>query len=340
VKVFYNPSHHLHGPEYELCSTGRTVHPDQPRRADALRRALTHCAWTEEAEAAPCPLGAILGVHDEGYIEYLSQAHRRWIAAGESAEGVVPEVFCPRSPGMRPSGCVGQAGYHCFDTGTPILERTYEAAVGSAGCALSAAEVVLGGERTAYALCRPPGHHAGSDFAGGFCYLNNAAVAAMRLARDGTVAILDIDYHHGNGTQEIFYQTDSVLFVSLHADPNVAYPYYSGYADERGAGAGEGCTRNFPLPPGTDAGAYLPALDKAVREIEQFDPTRLIVSLGVDTLREDPLGTFALGQEDIAEIARRLAALARPTVVVQEGGYAVEAVGPSVVGFLGALIGR
>jgi acetoin utilization deacetylase AcuC-like enzyme len=219
-------------------------------------------------------------------------------------------------------------GYYCFDPDTPIGKGTWEAALSSAGAAVAGACLLLeGGARFAYALCRPPGHHAGSDFFGGYCYLNNAAIAAKRLQALGRVAIVDIDYHHGNGTQEIFWDDGQVFVGSLHADPDFAYPYYSGYADEVGGPEALDTITNVPLPAGTDGEAYLTALDRVLEQVSAFGPAVLVVSVGFDTYSGDPLSTFELEVGDYARIGDRLAQLECRTLFVQEGGYCLEALG-------------
>jgi acetoin utilization deacetylase AcuC-like enzyme len=236
----------------------------------------------------------------------------------------------------------------------PIVAGTYAAARAAANTALTGAALLLEGQRATYALCRPPGHHAGRDLYGGYCYLNNAAIAAQFLGVGGwespptpnlqpptpnpqlthRVAILDVDYHHGNGTQQIFYERGDVLFASIHADPARQYPYFAGHADERGAGAGLGANLNIPLEADVDDGRYLEALDEALRAVRAFDPRFLVVSAGFDTFGGDPIADFALSSAVYPQIGRRIAALGLPTLIVQEGGYAVEALGENAVGLL------
>jgi acetoin utilization deacetylase AcuC-like enzyme len=204
----------------------------------------------------------------------------------------------------------------------------------SANCALSAAEIVTSNQKSVFALCRPPGHHAGKDYAGGYCFINNAAVAANWLSSKGKVAILDIDYHAGNGTQDIFYERNDVLTISIHGDPDFEYPHYIGYADETGSGAGLGFHHNFPLPAGTDDAQYLTVLDKALNLIKEFAPAYLVVSAGMDTFGGDPLGTFKITHSSFTKFGRRIAALNLPTVIVMEGGYANEALGTNTVNLL------
>lgn len=240
----------------------------------------------------------------------------------------------------RPAWPIAQAGYYCFDMAAPITAGTYEAAVESARCAVAAAQAVLEGDGggAAYALCRPPGHHAGPDYCGGFCYLNNAALAAQHLVMAGKtrVAILDLDYHHGNGTQDIFYPRNDVLFISLHADPNTQYPYFWGHADETGTGQGQGFNVNFPLPRGTTETVWLATFDQALTHVRNFHPDALIISFGVDTFEHDDVGDFGISQNGFAGIGRRLHSLHLPTLLIQEGGYNLTAVGPCVTTVLSA----
>jgi acetoin utilization deacetylase AcuC-like enzyme len=241
-----------------------------------------------------------------------------------------------RAPQIEPTDLTGRLGWWCFDTGTPILTGTYAAARAAVDVALTTADLVLGGAAVAYGLCRPPGHHAGRSVFGGFCYFNNAAIAAEHLVRQtgGKVAVLDLDYHHGNGTQQIFYEREEVLYMSLHADPRRAYPYFSGFADETGAGPGAGATYNIPLPVGTTDAHYLTALDQALEALSRFTPTLTIVSLGQDTYVHDPLGDFALTTSVYTECGRRVAAAASRLVVLQEGGYYLPDLGDNVREFL------
>jgi acetoin utilization deacetylase AcuC-like enzyme len=228
-------------------------------------------------------------------------------------------------------------GFYAVDPSTPIVEGTWDAALAAARCALGAAAAVADGARSAYALCRPPGHHAGPSTYGGYCYLNNAALAAQLLRDRGLrrVAVLDLDAHHGNGTQEIFWERADVLFVSIHGTPETEYPYFLGWADERGAGAGEGFTVNHPLAHDATWTEYAPALDAALEAVAAFAPDALVVSLGVDTFEGDPISPIALRGEHFPLVGRRLASLRAPTVLVQEGGYALAELGELVAGVLG-----
>jgi len=256
-------------------------------------------------------------VHDRDFVLYLKEVCE---TLGR-AEPVYPDVFPIHHQDRLPRDLAARAGYYCIDAFTPLDSRAYQAARAAVDVALAAAHAVLHGRRLAYGLCRPPGHHAERRAFGGFCYFNNAAVAAHFLSRHGKVAVLDLDFHHGNGTQDIFYARDDVFTLSLHGDPDYAYPHFSGFADETGVGAGEGCNRNFPLPEQADEALYLRALEKAARLIERAEPTFLVVSLGLDTMKGDQAGAFALGAGSLQRVGRRLGHLGLPTLVVQEGGY-------------------
>ncbi len=252
----------------------------------------------------------------------------------------VPDSFAVRElSGRIPESVWGRLGYYCADAMTPILANTWDAAYWSAQSALSAAEAIVNGAPFSYALSRPPGHHAYADLIGGYCYLNNAAIAAQWLVGQGRrVAIVDTDYHHGNGTQAIFYERADVFVASLHADPDQEYPYFCGYADEQGSGSGGGYNVNIPLPLGSTETAYLEALDTLLAAVAHFQPDVVVVSHGFDTLAGDPEGSFSLSPESFEPIGRRLRALDRPLVVVQEGGYLLESLQPSLSAFLAGLL--
>jgi acetoin utilization deacetylase AcuC-like enzyme len=300
-------------------------------------------------ENSPDPWPAIRRVHKSDYLHYLQTIHALWTAEFGAGVDVIPDTF-PRPHSLRhahgapvyaqrvsrPSKPVAQAGFYCFDMAAPITAGTWTAAVNSARCAVRAADAVAHGQRAAYALCRPPGHHAGPDYCGGFCYLNNAAIAAQYLVLAGKkrVAILDLDYHHGNGTQDIFYTRDDVLFVSLHADPNTQYPYFWGYATEHGEWAGAGFTHNFPLPRGTREAQWLDTFARALECVVSYAPEALVISLGVDTHEKDTVGDFGLTLDGFATVGRELDRLKSPMVFIQEGGYNVDTVGPCVTAIL------
>jgi len=341
MKVVYTEAHARHVPTQQFAWGVSKPHDDPPERAAAIVAALREAG---HELVAPCQYGLepACAVHHPEYLDYLAGAYASWTAHGKTPAGAVPSTFPVRPSAHAPGEPLWRSGAYCFDTETPIAEHTYEAALASAACAVTGAALLLGGERAAYALTRPPGHHAGRDFCGGYCYLNNAAIAARRLG-DGsgeTVAVLDLDCHHGNGTQDIFYEAAEVLCVSIHADPASAFPYYWGYADETGAGDGEGANLNLPLPRGADDGIYFGALGRALEAVSNCEAGSLVVSLGTDTAADDPVGLFCLSAGAFTEMGARVAALGLPTLVVQEGGYNRGTAGRRVTDFLAGLDGE
>jgi acetoin utilization deacetylase AcuC-like enzyme len=252
----------------------------------------------------------------------------------------LPSVWPTRTfrTDIEPDNFAAKLGLYSFDAGTPFTSGTWVAARMGAECALSAAQAVLDGDSAAFALSRPPGHHAGADFFGGYCFLNNAALAAQHLRDKGMrkVAVLDVDYHHGNGTQAIFYDRPDVFFASIHGDPRTEYPFYLGHADERGAGAGLGANLNFPLSRGADYAVWSAALDTALAAIAEFGANGLVVSLGLDSFEGDPISGFKLKTDDYLRMGERLKQVGLPTVLVFEGGYAVEDVGTNAANVLQA----
>jgi len=259
----------------------------------------------------------IRAVHDHHFVSYLAAVCRRL----GPEQLVYPEVFPIRRPDRRPRELEDRAGYFCADTFTPLTQNSYRAARAAVDASLTGADLLLRGERFVYVLCRPPGHHAERRIYGGFCYLNNAAIAAHRLSASGKVALLDIDYHHGNGSQDIFYTRRDVLTLSIHGHPRTAYPNFSGYADERGEGEGTGYNRNFPMRPGLNDENYLKVLEEAIGLVHRHRPRWLVLSLGFDIMRGDPTGSFLVSAGGMRRIGERLGRLGYPTLVVQEGGY-------------------
>ena len=336
MKVYYSEAHRKHEPPFEIFDGGlRVLYLENPDRMDRILDALNEADWGEIAEPKDFGLDPIYAVHDRGYLEFLASAWTEWLATEpRDPSTLLPSTFALRRNPPRPSSLLGRAGYYLMDLSACIVEGTYGAALASAQCALSAAEAVSSGEHSAFALCRPPGHHAGKDYAGGYCFINNASVAANWLSSRGRVALLDIDYHCGNGTQDIFYDRADVLTISIHADPNVEYPYYAGYAHETGAGAGLGYHRNFPLEKGTDDARYMSTLEEALELIRNFAPSRLVLSVGMDIYADDPLGTIKVTTEGIGEIGKRIAGLKLPSVIAMEGGYNNQALGRNIVSFL------
>ena len=334
IDTFYTPHHKLHATDRILVNNLPFISEELPERAELILAALQR----EQLGAIIAPsdhgLTPILKVHHADFITYLQHAHADWVAFHQQDTPVFPETFAVRPVRHKSKHHIAKAGYYCFGTGTPIISGTWSAAYWSAQCAITGAEHILAGNSRAYALCRPPGHHASIDMYGGFCYLNNAAIAARHL--NSRVAILDIDYHHGNGTQEIFYREPNIFFCSLHAHPDDDYPYYWGSSDEHGEQAGEGYNLNLPLPQKTGNPAYLHALDKALDAIAGFAPTYLIISLGLDIALGDPVGGFDITPDGFHSIGGLLAQLKLPTLIVQEGGYLLEMLDANILAFLTA----
>jgi acetoin utilization deacetylase AcuC-like enzyme len=332
MRSFFDRRQLAHAPAQELHNGAFVPYAEHPGRAEAILAALG--ATEPVVDHGEAPLRA---VHSENYLAFLWSAYQDWRAAGRPGDAAAYAWPVVRRRPLDLERIDARLGLYSFDASSPIAEGTWEGAYWSAQAALTALGALLGGENSAFAFCRPPGHHCGADYLGGYCYLNNAAIAAEAAVAAGRrVAILDIDYHHGNGTQDIFYARGDVLFVSIHADPRTDYPYYWGHADEAGEGEGEGANLNLPLPHGTGLDAYLPALERALERIATHAPDLLVCSFGADTYEGDPIADFRLATEDYAELGRRIAAAGLPTLVVMEGGYAVDALGTNVERFLSA----
>jgi acetoin utilization deacetylase AcuC-like enzyme len=343
MDIIYTDQHKLHNTD-QVEQEGHPFATDEiPARAEIILDAVRAAQLGPVSAPADHGLDPILAVHDAGFVEFLSTIYAESGAYFKQAAPVFPATFAPRSARYRSKSVDGRPGLYAYGTASPILAGTWAAAYWSAQCALTAADLVKTGAASAYALCRPPGHHAAADLYGGFCYLNNAAIAARHLQAvapaDTKVAILDIDYHHGNGTQEIFYADPSVWYGSLHAHPDDDYPYFWGSADERGEGLGQGFNRNWPLPQSADDARYLATLDEALAEIQEFSPRYLVVSVGFDIAAGDPVGGFSVTVEGMRAVGQHIAALARrgtPTMLVQEGGYLLEKLGEYAAAFLQA----
>ena len=336
--TIYAAVQHTHRPAYVVKQGQHSPSFDAPERIDSILAAIETRGLGPVIEPSDAGLERVRAVHDGGMVEYLATAYERQEAEANVSTPVFPTFFPPPGQRRRPGCFEGLKGFYCTNTGVPIDENTWKAALASAHCAVTGARVLRSGESTVYALCRPPGHHAGPDFFGGYCYLNNAAIATQVLRENGErVAILDTDYHHGNGTQAFFYAEPDVWYGSLHIDPETDYPFFAGYADEVGVGAGEGTNWNVPLAPGTGQERYLSALEALLARLIVFGPQWLIVSAGFDTYINDPVGTFQLATAGFDEIGRRIRALNIPTLVVQEGGYGVPDLGRNVVALLKGL---
>ena len=335
MKVVYTLRHRLHHPEHEV-EGGKAQEPfEHPGRAEIIRSALAADPAFEFVAPDEWGTDPIEAVHDPGLVAFLSTAWEEYQQTHSYTHDVVPDVFALSGirAGMETTGeptAIGmRLGWWCFETTTPLTQGTYAAARSSVDVAMTAADLVLGGEQVAYGLCRPPGHHAARSVYGGYCFFNNAAVVAQHVASStgAKVAVLDVDYHHGNGTQQIFYDRDDVQFVSLHGDPARAYPYLTGFVDERGAGRGNGTTSNYPLPARTEDDAFLGALTAACADVASFGADFVVVSLGLDTYFDDPISDLSVTADGFEQSGAIIRDLGVPTVVLQEGGYATEELG-------------
>jgi len=331
MKTFYAPQQKLHAPALELQNGEMVSYAEKAERVDAILTAIDTPAAPSDRGLAP-----ITAIHDPAYVSFLKRAYASWKAADRPGDAF-PYVFPVRA--RRPLNLAridAELGQYAYDCGTPIAEHTWETAYWNAQTALAAMASVLGGSSPGFALCRPPGHHAGADYMGGYCYLNNVAIAAQYAIDQGAsrVAILDVDYHHGNGTQDIFYERGDVLTISLHADPKTDYPFYWGHADETGSGRGAGANINLPMPRGTAWPAYREQLARGIEAVENFKPDILLAPYGADTFSDDPISFFDIKTEDYASMGADIAALGLPTLVTMEGGYAIGSLGANVASFL------
>lgn len=337
----YSEDHRLHHAKKELYG-GELVPPfEKPERADIVLARVKEVGLGPVVSPDDFGLDPLRRVHDEGYLRFLESCWREWTAAGFNGEAVAT-VWPSRGMQQRaPDFIEGKVGYYAMAAETAITAGTWQAARSSANVALSAQRSIQDGAPAAFALCRPPGHHAARDLFGGYCFLNNAAISAQAFLDGGArrVAILDVDFHHGNGTQAIFYGRGDVFFVSLHGDPRQAFPNFLGYADETGEGAGEGFSTNYPMPRGTAFDRWGEALQDACGRISGYRPDAIVVSLGVDTFEKDPISFFKLKSDDFKTYGGMIASLGRPTLFVLEGGYAVEEIGRNAVNVLSGFEG-
>ncbi|MEM7499980.1 MAG: histone deacetylase family protein [Pseudomonadota bacterium] len=339
MRVFHHPGTAAHAPDFFLVRGRLVANEERPERAALLLEGLARSGLASEVPP-PAGRGPLLSVHGADYLAFLETAHAAWQALPGAGAEVVGNIHPHRGVGTYPDSIVGRAGWHMADTAAPIGAGTWEAARLAADCAVAAADAVLSGASRAYALCRPPGHHAYQDMAGGHCFLNNAAIAAAHLRRShDRVAILDIDVHHGNGTQDIFYDRADVLTVSIHADPHGFYPFFCGHAHERGAGVGRGANLNLPLPLGSGDAAWLSALEAGMAAVTAFAPGAVVLALGLDVHEDDPLRGLSVTTEGLAAAGRLLAGLRTPMVITQEGGYLSPALADTIAAFTGGLLG-
>lgn len=334
MKAVYSELHRSHDPQFYLVRGVVKRTTEQPERADRLLAGLKAGKHTL-IEPTTFGQGPRARVHSPEYLHFLENAFAEWSALPDAGSEMIPNMHPVRNAGTYPSHIVGKLGWHTTDTSAPIGPGTWAGASVATDIATTAAQMVLDGEDAVYALCRPPGHHAYRDIASGFCFMNNSAIAAAHLrTKHERVAILDVDVHHGNGTQGIFYDRGDVLTVSIHADPVAYYPFVWGYAHERGEGAGLGANLNIPLPLKTDDDGYMKAMEKAAGMIRSFAPTALVVALGLDASEHDPLAGLAVTTPGFKRIGAALARLGLPTVLVQEGGYLSDILGQNLTAVL------
>jgi acetoin utilization deacetylase AcuC-like enzyme len=341
MKWFFSELHALHNPTIEVWAGKPLPGTEVGSRAQGIAQFLAGDSLFERGEIASFDRNYLEAVHDPALVNWLERAWEECHPLVETTEVFPDTILHPQftsygRPSAPTASPLGELGYYCFDTMTPLVQGTYVASRSAVDVGLSALASALQGERVTYGLCRPPGHHASSAMIGGFCFFNNAAVVAHEMTQrlGGPVAIIDVDYHHGNGTQAIFYERSDVYYLSLHADPNRAFPYFSGHASETGEGAGSGWTANFPLPAGCHDELYLDTLGTMVNMAAARDVVGVVVSLGVDSYGLDPLSDFTLTREVYHPAGALVASLGLPTVIVQEGGYDTEDLGRNVLSFL------
>jgi acetoin utilization deacetylase AcuC-like enzyme len=330
MKAVFSDLGHGHDPKRFILRGKFARGEERPERAERLLAGL-HAGAHQLVQATSFGQAPRLGVHSPDYLRFLEEAATEWRTLADASDEVLGNVHPVRRGGTMPTAIIGRAGWFMQDMACGIGPQTWQAAASATDVAVTAAELLGGGERAAYALCRPPGHHAYRDLAGGHCFLNNTAIAAQHLrARHSRVAILDIDIHHGNGTQAIFYERADVLTVSIHADPAVFYPYFWGYAHERGAAAGEGCNLNLPIPRGAPDGAFLAAIGQSAATLAAFAPGVLVVALGLDASADDPFGGAAVTAAGFRGAGEAIARFGLPTLFVQEGGYLSDTLGANL----------
>jgi acetoin utilization deacetylase AcuC-like enzyme len=334
VKAIYDNRQRKHFPKNFMANGTRLDNPEVPARIDTLHAGAL-AAGCEFSSATDFGQGPIAAIHTAEYLHFLKSIYPRWQRIPNAADEVIPNIHPDKRTASYPKSAIGQAGFHQADTACPISADTWESAYWAAQSALTGAELIVDGEATAYALCRPPGHHAFADLAGGFCFINNAAVAAEHLLRAGKrPAILDVDVHHGNGTQGIFYTRADVLTVSIHADPIRFYPFFWGHAHERGEGDGLGANLNLPLSRGTGDDDYLTTLATALERIAAFGANTLVIALGLDASENDPLKGLAITTEGFGRIGKAIGEIGLPTLLVQEGGYLSDELGANLSSFI------
>lgn len=338
MKIVYSDAHRGHSNAPELRGEVFVPMAECPERMEVILTALSDAGLRDVQPALAHGLAEAARIHDPDFLQFLQTAYPLWQRRHGPGSAAFARTFGMRGMAQKPdmNNIDAMLSAYTFDIFAPIVAGTWEAVRSALDVTLTGAGMVQQGAREVFSLCRPPGHHASGDLAGGYCYLNNAAIAAQMFRDKGAarVAILDIDYHHGNGTQRIFYDRDDVLFVSLHGRPEEEYPYLLGYAHETGAGKGEGFNLNLSMPPGTGIDTYLPVLKAAAARVRAYAPEVLVLSLGVDTFDGDPVGGFCLQTPDYLRLGQVIARLGLPTHFVMEGGYAIGALGRNVANVL------
>ncbi|WP_052546176.1 histone deacetylase family protein [Enhygromyxa salina] len=332
--VFFNPLQLEFKPRYEWAFGEKIAHPETTARAESILTAVGNAREDFEVrEPKPIPASALRGLHSLQLLNLYATAEQ----IPEDTD-FYPTVFPKLKRGEGDPNNIRQAGAFCFDSGTPLNAKTLSAATWSAACARSAADTLRKGAKLAYALSRPPGHHAQRDLFGGYCYFNNSGVAAKVLRRAGRVVVLDIDFHHGNGTQSLFLRDEKVLTISLHGDPREYFPFFCGFASEVGEARGRGYNMNLVLEPKIDGAHYIKALEAhAIPAIEAFEPDYLVLAAGLDAYERDPIGDFKLTTEDFFALGERIGCMGIPVAAIQEGGYYTEHLGRNAVALLRGL---
>ncbi len=328
--IIYPPSNHLYDPKYEVVSGEKVPHHESAVRIKSIMSALRKEGFTLKKVSKLMPLSSLLKIHDAEYVKFIKTSSQE----AKIDEWRYPSIFSRVKNHQVAKSLINQ-GFYSFDTYTPIGSKTYQAAIESASAAYRAAIMIKRLKSpVSYAVCRPPGHHAESSRMGGYCYFNNAAVAADYLSVNGKVVVLDVDFHHGNGTQQIFFNRKDVLTISIHADPALRFPYYYGFENEIGIEDGKGFNRNYPLPMKVNNWYYHKVLLRAINTIVRYNPKYLVIGLGIDGHKDDPIGEFKLTTKYYNRMAKAIASLKIPTVIVQEGGYNVKILGRAVISFL------
>jgi acetoin utilization deacetylase AcuC-like enzyme len=339
LKAFYHKNQNKHSPKFYIKHGKPTPAKEIPEREDVFIKVINELNIPLE-EANDFGMSFISAVHTPNYLFFLKTIYPKWALLSEPSSEIFPESHPVKHTPSYPKDTIGQIGWHIMDLSCPIGEESWLGAYASAQTAISAADCIATGKSsTAYAACRPPGHHAHSDAAAGFCILNNSAIAAERLLKDfDRVAILDVDLHHGNGTQAIFWNRRDVMTISIHADPAICYPHFWGYEHEKGEGQGYGFNINYPIPEGTSDNDYMSVLEKAIDQLKAYSPDVIILALGLDASEQDPIDMLGLTTAGFSEIGQRVKALNLPILIVQEGGYISPILGDNLAALLKAFI--